>query len=121
MIRILRVTSTPLTEQLRLLPSTFHTAVVHVTFPTIDAEQSVYVDASDLECAPFAEALWPALTHTRSFRMYNRSSRRANMPSDAAAALGSSWSSSPTSSSLTSARPKWVPRVSNHWGPTWPS
>ena len=51
-IRILRAAPTPVHEQIRLLPSTFHTAAVHAAFPTIEADRSVYVDVSDLEHAP---------------------------------------------------------------------
>ena len=88
-IRILIATPTPVHEQIRLLPSAFHTAAVHAAFPTIDADRSVCVRASDLEYAPFAKALWPALSLITSFRTCNRGIERHAMSSQAAAALGS--------------------------------
>ena len=68
-IRFLSLASTTPAEQLRLLPDTFHAAVMHAAFPTIDADRSVCIKPSDLEYAPFAEALWPALSHITSFCM----------------------------------------------------
>ena len=56
-------------EQIRLLPSAFHTAVVHGHYPTIDADRTVRVEVSYLDCAGFAEALWPALSCITSFRL----------------------------------------------------
>ena len=66
--RILRASSIPLAEQLRLLPRTFHTAAVHAAFPTIDADRSIDVDASDLQHAWFVEALWLAISRITCFR-----------------------------------------------------
>ena len=70
LIRVLRAASSskPLAEQLLLLPSTFRIAGVFAAFPSIDAERSVCVDASDLECAVFARALWSALSRITPFR-----------------------------------------------------
>ena len=68
-IRLLRAASTPLAEQLRLLPSTFHAAAVHAAFPAIDADRSICVDASDPKYAPVVEALWPALSRITSIRI----------------------------------------------------
>ena len=89
-IRILRAAPTPVHEQIRLLPSAFHTAAVHAAFPTIDADRSVCVDVSDLEHAPFAQALWPALSRITTFRRSDRDGFVGNLMSyEAAAALGS--------------------------------
>ena len=89
-IRILIATPTPVHEQIRLLPSTFHTAAVHAAFPTIDADRSVCVDVSDLEHAPFAQALWPALSRITTFLRSDRDGFVGNLMSyEAAAALGS--------------------------------
>ena len=51
---------------------------MHAALPTIDADRSVCVDVSDLEYAPFAEALWPELSRITSLRMSYR--RRYKVP-----------------------------------------
>ena len=72
LIQILRGSDAPpLAKQLRLLPSTLHTAAMHAAFPSIAADRSFCVDTSDLAKAafdPFAEALWPAIARITSFR-----------------------------------------------------
>ena len=90
MIRVLRAASIPPAELVRLLPSSLHTAAVHAAFPSIESEGSVYVHTSDLECAPFAEALWPAISQVTSFRAYAQQvyGPDAMLP-EAATALGS--------------------------------
>ena len=88
-IRIFSASVTPLPEQLRLLPSTYHTAVVHAAFPTIYGDRSVCVNSSDLENCAFAKALWPALSRINSFRTSRNESVNSFMSPQAASALGS--------------------------------
>ena len=85
-IRILKASSTPPVQQLRLLPSAFHTAVVHAAFPSIEADRSIYIEAYDLDYAPLAEALWPALSRITSFRRRDRVNKRQEMSSEEAVA-----------------------------------
>ena len=90
----MRAASVPPAEQVRLLPSTFHTAVVHAAFPSIDADRSVRVDASDLKYAPFEDVLWPTLFRITSFRRTHMEGSCEAMSAQAAIALGSGLSSS---------------------------
>ena len=87
-IRILRASSIPALELIHLLPRTFHTAAVHTALPTIDADKSVRVEASYLEHASFAEALWPALSSVTSFWRLPLHYSEDNMSPETAAALG---------------------------------
>ena len=90
--KVLRATDshTSLLEQLSLLPSAFHAAAIHAAFPSIEADRSVCVDASDLEHAPFAEALWPAISNITVFGMqvHGAGAVGNHMPPHTAAALG---------------------------------
>ena len=88
-IRIFSASVTPLPEQLRLLPSTYHTAVVRAAFSTIDGDRSVCVDSSDLENCAFAKAMWPVLSRINSFRRLRNESVNSFMSPQAASALGS--------------------------------
>ena len=71
-ISILRGACIPTADQIRLLPSAFHTAAIYAGFPTIDADRSICVHSSDIQYARFAEALWPELSHITSFRRLHR-------------------------------------------------
>ena len=88
-IRIFSASVTLLPEQLRLLPTTYHTAVVRAAFPTIDGDRSVCVDSSDLENCAFAKAMWPVLSRINSFRRLRNESVNSFMSPQAASALGS--------------------------------